>query len=601
MIRSHSKQTPWIDFQEWTQVKRQLLPYSTTETHRIRRGLARVSTWSCRGRVPLSVQSTAQLLRIKVSDDAQHPTQDPDVLRLSYSMAIVRLVNGIVEPAQRTKTHASSVADTAERLGLPRWFVDVRHDATHTTLPSLYTLRMAANTALLWLTSHYWDKQTEHLSNEPKHIERMVHDFEHHVKRHQQQQHKRKRTDTQSQSTTTITGTTSTSTSSRSTTTSSSSKRLKPSTNDSGPGTSSTHDTNDTSVATATATAAATVIANNSATMRQLAQQIAHLVSPSIIRNVIINILVHPSHGRLLVQKRFNPTTMGVLKSLWMPMLDAMQQAWPFFYGALLATVVENIGHLCSNKLSLSARKSDLEKSLRWWANDVFSRVLHQNTPHHKKQGKSSTSSCSTNASTQATILTISIKKHVLSTSHRVAPIDRNRLIACVGVANAIDVYGALLSSMLNVTSMEDAASTTRNLNNDDAHISSSRAVQLLQLDSEIRALTKQGESLVTTTVVAGTTPSPPPMAQAPQLMSLDELESSIGLGNGSSSAEEESSDVELEEEVEKKEREKEKETKKKKKKKKTGLEKQPEESNEWTLCTSWSSCPIGAPSLGST
>ena len=335
--------------------------------------------------------------------------------------------------------------------------------------------------------------------------------------------------------------------------------------------------------------------------MRQLAQQIAHLVSPSIIRNVIINILVHPSHGRLLVQKRFNPTTMGVLKSLWMPLLDAMQQAWPFFYGALLATVVENIGHLCSNKLSLSARKSDLEKSLRWWANDVFSRVLHQNTPHHKKQGKSSTSSCSTNASTQATILTISIKKHVLSTSHRVAPIDRNRLIACVGVANAIDVYGALLSSMLNVTSMEDAASTTRNLNNDDAHISSSRAVQLLQLDSEIRALTKQGESLVTTTVVGGTTPAPPPMAQAPQLMSLDELESSIGLGNGSSSAEEESSDVELEEEVEKKEREKEKETKKKKKKKKTGLEKQPEESNEWTLCTSWSSCPIGAPSLGST
>ena len=80
-------------------------------------------------------------------------------------------------------------------------------------------------------------------------------------------------------------------------------------------------------------------------------------------------------------------------------------------------------------------------------------------------------------------------------------------------------------------------------------------------------------------------------MAQAPQLMSLDELESSIGLGNGSSSAEEEGSDVELEEEVEKRERGKEQ--------KKTGLEKQPEESNEWTLCTSWSSCPIGAPSLG--
>ena len=142
MIRSHSKQTPWINFQEWSSVRCLLLPYSVTEAARIRRGLARVSTWSCRGRVPLSVQITAQLLRIRLSDDVD-PMRDPDVLRLAYGMALVRLVNGIVEPEQRTKTYASSVADTAERLGLPRWFVDIRHDATHTNLPSLSTLRMA--------------------------------------------------------------------------------------------------------------------------------------------------------------------------------------------------------------------------------------------------------------------------------------------------------------------------------------------------------------------------------------------------------------------------------------------------------------------------
>ena len=119
MIRSHSKQTPWIDFDEWSRVKQQLLPYTPTDVIRIRQGLARITTWTCRGRVPLSVQSTAQLIRIKLSDDMSNGGNiDHDVLRLSYCMAIVRLVNGIVEPQQRTRAYAGSVALTAERLGL---------------------------------------------------------------------------------------------------------------------------------------------------------------------------------------------------------------------------------------------------------------------------------------------------------------------------------------------------------------------------------------------------------------------------------------------------------------------------------------------------
>ena len=196
MIRSHSKQTPWINFNEWSQVRKLLLPYSISDTERIQQGLARVSTWSCRGRVPLSVQSTAQLLRIKLSDDLQQ-LKDSEVLRLAYSMALVRLVNGIVEPEQKTKTYAASVADTAERLGLPRWFVDVRHDATHTSLPSLSTLRMAASTAVTWLMSHYWDRQAEHLCNEPKNIVTMMNEYERVVK----QEKKRKRMTEESTST----------------------------------------------------------------------------------------------------------------------------------------------------------------------------------------------------------------------------------------------------------------------------------------------------------------------------------------------------------------------------------------------------------------
>ena len=64
-------------------------------------------------------------------------------LRLSYSIIIVRAVNGLVDPSQQGY-FADSVASLAQRIGLPAWFVELRHDATHQQLPSLTMLRTAA-------------------------------------------------------------------------------------------------------------------------------------------------------------------------------------------------------------------------------------------------------------------------------------------------------------------------------------------------------------------------------------------------------------------------------------------------------------------------
>jgi hypothetical protein len=525
MIKLHSKQTPWINFQEWTDVRNLLLPYSNTETKRIRRGLERVSTWSCRGRVPLSVQSTAQLLRIKLSDNF-NPALEPDVLRLSYSMSIVRLVNGIVEPAQKTKAYASSVADTAEMLGLPRWFVDVRHDSTHTTLPSLDTLRMAADTALMWLTSHYWDMQSKHLASEPERIKNLLTEFESRVK-HQQQQNKRKRYDVHVCHDGSESGNKK-----------KSMKRQQSITS---------HDVKVHNIDSIT-----NVRNNKNNLIREVTQHISHQVSPSSIRNVVINFLVHSSYGCLLVRKRFNENALNAIKFMWIPLLDSMQQAWPFFYGALLTTIVENISFCVSEKLSLSARKSDAEKSLRWWANDILVSVLLKDT--QQKNPESLTSFTSPSFATASN--NISLR----SQSRRVAPIDRNRLLESIGVTDAIDIYGHLLPLIISLTRTEDLASATRNINNNDAYTGSTRAVQLLQLDSEIRALTKKSGHLVTN--IADRSASPQPTQRA-QLMSLEELESSIH------------DDEDCMEETKKQEN-------------------KTIEGNEWSLCTSWSSCPIG-------
>lgn len=64
-------------------------------------------------------------------------------LRQSYATALVRLVNGLVDPLQ-SGTYARSILSIAAQIGLPAWLVELRHAATHEDLPSLELLRDGA-------------------------------------------------------------------------------------------------------------------------------------------------------------------------------------------------------------------------------------------------------------------------------------------------------------------------------------------------------------------------------------------------------------------------------------------------------------------------
>ena len=61
-------------------------------------------------------------------------------LRQSYATALIRLVNGLVDPLQ-AGTYARSILSIAAQIGLPAWLVELRHAATHEDLPSLELLR----------------------------------------------------------------------------------------------------------------------------------------------------------------------------------------------------------------------------------------------------------------------------------------------------------------------------------------------------------------------------------------------------------------------------------------------------------------------------
>jgi ribosomal biogenesis protein LAS1 len=65
-------------------------------------------------------------------------------LRQGYAAAIIRFVNGLVDPLQ-LGVYARSIASIANQIGLPAWLVELRHAATHEDLPSLELLRQGAH------------------------------------------------------------------------------------------------------------------------------------------------------------------------------------------------------------------------------------------------------------------------------------------------------------------------------------------------------------------------------------------------------------------------------------------------------------------------
>ena len=126
------------------------------------KAVQRVKALKTRGKLPHAVEVTALITSAMLSDPEDHTTEIPkhhdgNILRLSYSMALIRFVNGLLDPYQQS-THAIPLHQLANSLKLPGLFVELRHMGTHETLPELEILRFAANKAMNWLFDNYWSK-----------------------------------------------------------------------------------------------------------------------------------------------------------------------------------------------------------------------------------------------------------------------------------------------------------------------------------------------------------------------------------------------------------------------------------------------------------
>lgn len=146
---------PWSSPEEWEQLKKWFYSNSATDQ---RRAILKVNSYQCKGSqyLPHVIDSTCQLTNALLLD-SNNTSNDTMNVRLSYTMSLIRFVNGILDPNQKAQ-FAIPLHTIARKVGLSSWFVELRHWGTHEReLPSLDMLRIAVRDALNWLWIHYWD------------------------------------------------------------------------------------------------------------------------------------------------------------------------------------------------------------------------------------------------------------------------------------------------------------------------------------------------------------------------------------------------------------------------------------------------------------
>ncbi|OCH92729.1 Las1-domain-containing protein [Obba rivulosa] len=145
---------PWASIGELEQVCSWI--YADETDHGAKtRAVNRLSAWRAVTSLPHALESALAILVVTLQDAQSQGAIPSLLLRQSYASAIIRLVNGLVDPLQ-LGAYARSIASIASQLGVPAWFVELRHAATHEDLPSLEVLREAARESMAWLLHNYF-------------------------------------------------------------------------------------------------------------------------------------------------------------------------------------------------------------------------------------------------------------------------------------------------------------------------------------------------------------------------------------------------------------------------------------------------------------
>lgn len=152
--------TPWKSRSELEQLKQWLFVDATVASKK--RAIQRIDAYLTRGPyLPHIIEYTVRLMQCQLNDDVEdeEDSNDRDVenLKWNYCMVLIRFVNGMLDPVQQGQ-FAIPLHKLAENIGLPSWFVELRHLSTHEReLPSLEMLRLCCKEAIQWTWDNYWN------------------------------------------------------------------------------------------------------------------------------------------------------------------------------------------------------------------------------------------------------------------------------------------------------------------------------------------------------------------------------------------------------------------------------------------------------------
>ncbi|KAK3913394.1 Protein LAS1 [Frankliniella fusca] len=154
---------PWFSMDEWKLVYN--LVYSECQEDQ-KCGLDHLIGWKARCRsLPPAVECTFCIFQV-LTGDPHHLSEKclsaatEQQLRLMYSTAVMRFLNLMLEVPNQEDL-GGTMYSKAERLGIPEWIVNLRHDAAHgVSLPDLSLLRAASVFIAKWLNEHYWEQES---------------------------------------------------------------------------------------------------------------------------------------------------------------------------------------------------------------------------------------------------------------------------------------------------------------------------------------------------------------------------------------------------------------------------------------------------------
>ena len=133
--------TPWYGQAEWERVRGLVL-------ERDSRAVELMSVWRCRvSRLPAGVETSLALLEALCH--GPHTA-------LSLGTAVIRFLNHVSHLGMNT-WGLTKLHEAAEKMSVPEWVVQVRHEATHGNMPGLSVLRAALEFGLSWLDTNYWN------------------------------------------------------------------------------------------------------------------------------------------------------------------------------------------------------------------------------------------------------------------------------------------------------------------------------------------------------------------------------------------------------------------------------------------------------------